>query len=174
MLKRVAVLAMIACAAVLLAAEPTERPPLRIVLNIHKSMATKRNTAEIILVNDGKTPITVFSQGLGQFFQFFDREKKKGTLSLSLNTTVTWQEHELVASKYRYLPVTLQPGEATKYELLGEPFKNPFKQLAEWPNLESLTVEYAIPAAQGTRYDVWAGTARSVAYKVVEGEIQAE
>lgn len=174
MMKRVAVLAMVACATVLLAAEPAAQSPLRVALNIHRSVVTKRNTAEILLVNEGKIPITVFSQGLGQGFGFSDPERKKGTLSLSLAMTVNWQGHELVASKYRYFPVTLQPGEAAKYELLGEPFVNPFKRLAEWPSLESLTVEYVIPPAQGARYDVWTGTARSIEYKVVDGEIQAE
>jgi len=174
MMKHVAMFALVACTAGLLAAEPAGSPQLRVALHIHKSMATKRNTAQVILINSGKTPITVLSQGLGQGFDFSTREKRKGTLSLSLATVVTWQKHRLVASKYRYLPVTLQPGEATKYELFAEPFRNPFKRLAKWPKLESLTVEYAISAAQAKRYGVWAGTARSVPHKVVDGEIQAE
>jgi hypothetical protein len=174
MMKRVAMFALVACTTALLADEPAASPQLRVALHIRKSMATKRNTAQIILINSGKTPITVFSQGLGQGFGFSAREKKKATLSVSLATAFTWQEHKLVASKYRYLPVVLQPGEATKYELLGEPFRNPFKRLATRPTLESLTVEYTISAAQAKRYGVWAGTARSVAHKVVNGEIQPE
>jgi hypothetical protein len=149
-----------------------ETGPLKILLNVRKSFAAKKNVAEVILVNTGDAPITVFSKVGGQSLDL-DKNSGRCTLLLGFGTTkANFQGHALIASKYQFLPVTLRPGEATKCQLLPAPFRNPFARLPT--GTKELVVRYAITPEFGERYGVWHGEATSKTLKVVNEEIQAE
>jgi hypothetical protein len=144
---------------------------LCVELNIRKSFATNKNVATVILVNKGDAPIVVLSGGLGQGISSSTPDRKSASLELQLDD-VEWNGHKLVRSHCAFSPVTLEPGEATLYGFLKEPFTNPFKRLKD--TTETVFVNYTISGEDGKRYGVWSGTATSKVYKVVGGEIQNE
>lgn len=143
---------------------------LSIELNVRKSLATKKNTADVILINTGNSPIVVFSKGLTQMVSRSSPDMNAASLDLQI-PAVEWNGHRLVESHCAFAPVTLQPGEATKYNLFEGPFGDPFAPPVGG-KAESLTVNYTISPEDGVRYGVWSGTAASKVFKVVDGEIQ--
>jgi len=139
---------------------------LELKLNIRKSLAARRNIADVLLVNTGENEIVVLSKGLSQVLSY---DGTKCELCLQI-PQATWNGHRIVQSKCEFAPVVLKPGECAKYTFMSHPFPNPFTRLKA--DASEIRVVYVVTTADGERYDIWHGRAVSATFKVVDGQIQ--
>lgn len=156
------------CLVVMLLALPRvcQADGLELKLNIRKSLATRKNIADVLLVNTGEDRIVVLSKGLSQALSY---DGTKCELCLQI-PQATWNGHRIVQSKCEFAPVVLKPGDCAKYMFMAHPFPNPFKRLKS--DASEIKVVYEVTAADGERYDIWHGRAVSATFKVVDGQIQ--
>jgi len=143
---------------------------IEVKLNIMKSFKEKVNVADIILVNKSDKSITVFTQNLSQSISA-DPKTGKAIFTIGLgNSKVNYEGHKLIPSKYSFLPVELNPGEAAKYNLKVKPFGNPFLKFRDF--FKEVHVQYHVNDEFGKRFDAWSGTASSKSFAVINKEIQ--